>query len=600
MEKKVVVKYVKIAIVCVIAGAFLWLLILQPMFTFKSNEKQMRDAAKHYFEINSAQLPTGSRVKTISLQELYTQAYLKDDFYIPFSKKACSVTESWVKVRRVDGKYKYYTYLKCGVMTSIVDHKGPAITLNGEEEVLLNIGEEYKEPGVKSVVDNSDGKMDIKDVTINSNEVNTKKAGTYEVTYTAMDSLNNKTVKVRKVKVVSKLKNTVVNATNKTGVYTGLNPNNYIYFSGMVYRIVDVQGDNVRIVAEQDISNVNYSAIDDWLGYYYEHLTKKSQKLMVDSEYCTMKLDDANVNSTTKCSSKSKSKKLAILSATDINQATGADGNYLYPSTISWVANSKDDKTGYTVRDVFFGVEGHYMGFDKNYNFGVRPVVTIKGDTLIANGDGTKEKPYSIGDFTYAKAKDMVNTRYSGEFIQYSGMLWRIIDTDKDGTTKVIANTSLYDNGRRVSIYYDTDSKAKIYNPKQAGNVGYSINNKMSQFVETDYFVNKEIKVPIYKKDILYGKEISTKKYKVKLSAPNMYELFSATDSNSALLKSYWLINSSQTENIKAVVSDIGVVMYGEIDDYSDYGVRPVGYLNKDCVIVRGSGTFNDPYVIAK
>lgn len=600
MKKKEVVKYVKIAVVCIIVGLFVWFLILQPMITFKSNEKQMKDAAKRYFEINSAQLPTGNRVKTISLQELYTQSYLKDDFYVPFSKKACSVTESFVKVRKEDGKYQYYVYLKCGVMASIVDHKGPEITLNGGDEIIVNLDEKYKDPGVKSITDNSDGKMDIKDIEIDDSVVNTKKAGTYEVTYTAFDSLKNKTVKTRVVKVVSKLKNTVVHATNKTGTYTGSDPNNYIYFSGMLFRIVGVDGNNVKIVADQDVSNVNYSAIDSWLDYYYDHLTKASKKLIVEQKYCNMKLSDSNIQTIKKCSSTSKKKTLSILSATDINQATGEDGNYLYPQTISWIANHKDNKESYAVRNIFFDHPMNYMSFDKNYNLGVRPVITIKGDLLIENGNGTKEKPYSIGDFEYAKTNDKVNTRHSGEFVRYSGILWRVVDSDTDGTTKVIANTTLYNDNSRVEIHYETDSKAKIYNPKERGNVGYYFNNRASQFIDTDYFVNKEIKVPIYKKDILYGKETTTKKYKVKLVAPDMYEMFSAFNSDDALMGSYWMINSSQKENIKAVVANIGSVMYGEVDDYSEYGVRPVGFLNKDCVIVRGKGTFDDPYIITK
>ena len=240
------------------------------------------------------------------------------------------------------------------------------------------------------------------------------------------------------------------------------------------------------------------------------------------------------------------------------------------------------------------------MSFSKDYNFGVRPVITIKGDSLVVSGDGTKENPYSIGDFTSAKTNDLVNTRYSGEYISYSGILWRIVDTDSDGTTKVIANTTLYNNGERVLTLYNTDATAKIYNPTQKGNVGYFIKNQASQFVDTEYFVNKQIEVPIYKGNINYGKESSTKKYKVKLAAPDMYEMFSAFDYDSVAMKSYWLINSSKRQYTKAVVSDIGVVMYGDLYDYGEYGVRPVGYLDKNCVVVRGKGTSQDPYIITK
>ena len=104
----------------------------------------------------------------------------------------------------------------------------------------------------------------------------------------------------------------------------------------------------------------------------------------------------------------------------------------------------------------------------------------------------------------------------------------------------------------------------------------------------------------VYKGNINYGEETSTKKYKVKLAAPDMYEMFSAFDYDSVAMKSYWLINSSTRQYTKAVVSDIGVVMYGDLYDYGEYGVRPVGYLDKNCVVVRGKGTSQDPYIITK
>lgn len=600
MDKKKMKKYLKLAIVIIVVVLFLWFLILNPLLTFKGYEKQVEDAAKRYFEINPSQLPTGTRVRTLSVQDLFDQSYLKEDFYVPFSKKPCSITESWVKVRQEDGEYKYYTYLKCGVISSIVDHKGPEITLNGDDSITIDQGSKYEELGVKSVVDNSDGKMNIDDVTIDSSDVNTDVTGSYEVVYTIQDSLNNETRKIRTVNVVSRLESLVKKATNDSGVYTGINPNNYMYFSGMLFRILGVDGDNVRIVAEQDVSNVNYSAIDEWLDYYYDHINKKSKKYVVKNKYCNMNADDGSISSLTNCSSYTDEQEVSILSASDINQAGPVADNYLYPNSISWVRNSKNDDEAYAVRNVFYNSDSQYMSFDKDYNFGVRPVITIQGDALVVDGDGTQANPYSIGDFESASTNDLVNTRSTGEYISYSGILWRIIDVDNDGTTKVIANTTLYNNGERVLTYYDTNATSKIYNPTQRGNVGYFINNQASQFVDTEYFANKVVEVPIYKNDIKYGNESTTKKYKVKLSAPDMYEMFSAFNYNDKAMKSYWLINSSRKQYTKAVISDIGVVMYGNIYDYDEYGVRPVGYLDKDCVIVRGRGTVDNPYIITK
>ena len=104
------------------------------------------------------------------------------------------------------------------------------------------------------------------------------------------------------------------------------------------------------------------------------------------------------------------------------------------------------------------------------------------------------------------------------------------------------------------------------------------------------------ISVPIYSNRASYKGEVSTKKYKVKLSAPNMYDMFTASNYNS----SYWLINSSKTQYIKYVVSDNGTVYYTDLGDDFSAGIKLIGYLNKNCSIKSGDGTLINPYVIVK
>ena len=104
MDKEKWIKYLKIASVLVIVVLFLWFLVIHPLLTFKGYENQMEDAAKRYFELNESMLPTGNRVRTVPLQELYDQAYLEEDFYVPLSNNACSITDSWVKVKREDDR----------------------------------------------------------------------------------------------------------------------------------------------------------------------------------------------------------------------------------------------------------------------------------------------------------------------------------------------------------------------------------------------------------------------------------------------------------------------------------------------------------------
>ncbi len=590
-------RLIRLTITVVIVGLFVWFLVLSPYMTFKQNENEMVKAAKRYYEINLDKLPTGTRISTVTLQTLSRESYIDKDFYVPFSKEPCSITESWVKVKHTDSGYKYYAYLECGVLKSTTDHKGPTITLNGKDEITINKDEKYEELGVKKVVDNADGKMDVKDVTIDSSKVDTSKIGTYKVTYTALDSFKNKTEKVRTVKVVQELEHTIKKDTNNTGVYTGTIENNYIRFSGNLFRIVSVENGNVKIVAAEDVSNVNYSGLDQWLEYYYDHLADSSKEYIVKTKYCNDKVTDTT---TKKCSSYTKEKDVYILSVEDVNNSVDANTgrSYLYPDTIVWLSNTKTDKESWTTRSAFINNNNSkYMEFSKDYNFGIRPVITIKGSNLITSGTGTENDPYQIDDMKTGKPDEKLNTRYSGEYVEYSNMLWRIVETEKSGTVKVVSNSNVPIAGEE-RIGYDDNITNKIYNPNQKGNVGYKINQKASDTIDEKYFVKTEIEVPIYKTIAKYNKKTTSKKYKVKFHAPDMYDLYSARNSNNLL--SYWLINSSQKENFEYMVSEIGVIYYDDPIEVESAGTRVTGYLNKDCKIVSGKGTEERPYKIAK
>ena len=149
-----------------------------------------------------------------------------------------------------------------------------------------------------------------------------------------------------------------------------------------------------------------------------------------------------------------------------------------------------------------------------------------------------------------------------------------------------------------ILLIHDDNITNKIYNPNQKGNVGYKINQKAADVIDEKYFVKTEIEVPIYKTIAKYNKESTTKKYKVKFHAPDMYDLYTAK--NSKLLINYWFMNSSQQEDITYMISAIGVIYYNGVPDTNTAGTRVIGYLDKNCKIVSGKGTEERPYKIAK
>lgn len=596
MKKNPLVKY-RFLIVIFVVALFVWFLIVSPMITFHKNESIMIEAAKRYYNLNEDKLPVGERVKTLSLSVLYNESYIKDDFKAPYSGKMCSLEKSWVKVSKKNGEYKYYAYLDCGILKSTIDHKGPTIKINGDENISINVGDKYKELGIKSVVDNTDGTMKKEDVEIKSN-VNTDKIGTYEVTYTALDKLNNKTVVTRYVNVVKKIKETVKKELKKDTYYKGLEPNNYIYFSNVLFRILKISGNDIVIVSDSDVSNVNYDSIEKWFKYYDSNLTDSAKKLIVKNKYCNMKINDSNMNSTN-CNSYSKKADYGLLSITDINSTLDNGGSYLVGGTITWTANSVDNKNYFAFRNMFYNSDSIYYSFDKTHNLGIRPVITIKGDTLIVDGDGTYDNPYVMTDYIKLNKNSELNERFSGEYLRYSDYLWRIQGIESDGTVKAICGQSIFNGLEPVRVNYSSSIKDKYYNPTEKGNVGYIINNTTSKYIDTSFIVNHNIEVPIYKKEPSYGNEVSSKNYKTKISSPNMYDMYSAA-SNNPYSKSYWLVNSSKLSSEVPGISDTGAVMYGEASVNYSYGIRPVVYFNKNVIVTGGKGTIDNPYIIKK
>ncbi|MDD6403446.1 MAG: DUF5011 domain-containing protein [Mollicutes bacterium] len=601
MDKKKIAFNIKFIISLIIVGLFVWYLIISPMMKFHDNEKQMINAAKRYFEINSNELPTGKRTKTLSLSTLYSKSYLENDFYVPYTSNVCDQTDSWIKVRKNNsGEYEYLVYLDCGVLQSSIDHTGPEIKLNGSEEVTIGLGSKYKEEGVKSVVDNTDGKLDVKDVVIKGN-VDTSKVGTYEVEYIAFDSLKNRTSVTRKVNVINNLNSVVKKALNGAKNFTGNPTNNYVRLSNMLYRVYGLDSNNnIILVAAEDVSNVNYTKLNEWLNkYYYNHLNDFTKKLIVKSKYCNMKITDTTTD-TTECSGYTDKVNIFVPSVVDVNKAAAGSENFMKTYTMSWVGNSGDDGKAYVTREIFFGEDfgKSFLSYENDLNFGVRPMFTIKGNISVVSGDGTITNPYSFGDSTPISGGEELNKASTGEYVEISGDLYRVIDVE-NGYTKVIAEESIVNsNDTKIVISPGIPVYEFTYDTKKKGSIGYKINNESSQYIDTSYFTNHDVSVPIYKKDIIYGSEVKTEKYKAKVFAPNMYEMFSAQVNlfghNS---HSYWYLNTSKTTLYLSGITDTGVPL-NKVSSNVFYGIRPCAYIKKSTIITSGKGTRKEPYII--
>ena len=590
-------KKVKIVVTCLIIVFLIWFLLLNPLLKFKSNEKQLLEGAKRYYELNPNKLPTGEKIVKVSLQTLYDKDFVQTDLEGVYTSQSCNTEASWVKVKKEDGEYKYYPYLECGVFKSLVDHKGPTIKLNGKEEVTIDRGDTYKDQGVASVVDNKDGKIDNSKVVIDTSKVDTSKVGTYDVTYKVKDSFLNETVVVRKVKVVQTV-NSVIKKATDDGVYKGEQNNNYVKLDGILFKIVGINSDSsVKIVSEESLGAVDYNGLYSWLNdYFYNKLSDNAKSyIKKDSTWCNESVD--NVNNYKKCNSYSKKYPVGVLSILDYNNSKSGDSYNLISTSPTWVSNQKSESSAYvkSYYDITDGKTYDYKEFSKEEIYEVKPALNIIKDTELVSGDGTYSNPYTFKNNTNGKKGDKISTALTGSYISYSGYTWRVIGSEADGTSQITMLDSISDANNYYYTIYDT--KMRIYSPNVKTNIAYKISNTVSSYIKTNYFVEKGITIPVYKEKISYNQKTNTKNYKVKLSEVSLFDLYS-TNSNSDISTLYQETLSS--ENILYIDSPTLKTIKTTYTSTDEYGLRLSGYLNKNVVIKNGDGSESNPYTLTK
>lgn len=178
---------------------------------FNKLEARMIEEAPTYISQKNIIL-TDKEIR-IDLKELL----IENGGFIDSAKvKAAKVCNGYVIASKQESE-KYSSYIKCGNMytttgyisndkennktttTTVKDTVLPTITLVGESEISINQGTNFEDQGAKAT-DNIDG--DITSKIVKSGSVDTKKVGSYVITYSVTDKAGNKADVKRTVKVI--------------------------------------------------------------------------------------------------------------------------------------------------------------------------------------------------------------------------------------------------------------------------------------------------------------------------------------------------------------------------------------------------------------
>lgn len=362
-----------------------------------------------------------------------------------------------------------------------------------------------------------------------------------------------------------------VHREDETYFFYGKDVNNYVYYSGRVWRVISVNKDGqIKLIENDPETIINYGQNVFEKSYAYTWLndnflsTIKDSSYLVDGEYCIDSFDDDVT-----CDSKS-SFKVGLLSAKEYEQA-GGKNSYLNTGVYTWLINTN------TLNDPWYiSNEGALGTSATTTSLSIRPVITIKANIDIIGGDGTASNPYL---FSQNKPKTIADL-YVGEYLSYSDHTWRVMS---QGTTTKLIMADTLENKFIYSSYNNT------YNAGQYNSVAYYlIHTFYPNLSDTSLIVDTTFNTGIYEGDYT---RVNSANVTAKVGLPSIGDNFTYSDKN------IFTINPTgkATQAVYTVLSEGR--LYSDDINTEEY-VKPVISISNTSSIVNGVGTIQNPYVL--
>ena len=402
---------------------------------------------------------------------------------------------------------------------------------------------------------------------------------------------------------------------------TGTDPNNYIWYSGKLWRAVsiDPSDNSVKLVTQWNISTLPYNAenntafqgsyMEQWLNDtsvdgFLGNLREPDKFIKTDSVW--------NATLTTATTKPAKTTMVTdavgllniyeyTMSHENATVSTGYLNNGLYwwtltPYSTSYVRSVYNDGTSYSNSQA-----------DSS---GPRPSINLKSAVKIIDGDGTADNPYRLQGDNDISTGALLSTRYSGEYIKFGtgeNNLYRIVSHENGSGTKITSTIPLKDSGSSKSIKFGSDTT-------------FSKENTIGTFLNGDYLtsgtyltsdqvnmiennttwylgtVGSGANYKLAKYQDTTGSNLTTSTTTAKVGLLRIGELMAGQFDKYGNTTTYWILTPFDIFNVRSV-DDFGSSYYGSPSGLT--GSRPSMNLKSTVKIVSGTGTKSDPFVIS-
>ena len=398
---------------------------------------------------------------------------------------------------------------------------------------------------------------------------------------------------------------------------TGEEPNNYIWYSGKLWRAVAVNNEakTTKLVTQWNISTITYndnsssfagSYMEDWLNDttvdgFLGNLRDYENFIVTDAKWdATEDLKDLGSlqrpNGITTVTSP-----VGLLNMYEYQTSyygTTLSNGHLNNGTYWWTLTNHR----------IVHVEGIDDFFDSRWTSGVRPSINLKSSVKIVDGDGTIDNPYRLeGDNDTNLSGTLLNKRYSGEYIRFGNdenNLYRIVSHENGAGTKIVSEKPLKNSGKFITSAFGNDSTFSSSNT-----IGSFLNGEyITNYVDSKYINMIEDNTTWYLGTVGYGVSYKLAKY---TNTTDNILTSSTTTAKVGLLRSgelmdgqfdraesnidYWLLTPSSSTSAH-YVTYYGVLQ-SDISSIS-HGIRPSLNLKSKVIITSGDGTRYNPFIL--
>ena len=402
---------------------------------------------------------------------------------------------------------------------------------------------------------------------------------------------------------------------------TGRDPNNYIWYSGKLWRAVsiDPSDNSVKLVTQWNISVIPYNAENNtaFKGSYMEQWLNDTS---VDGFLGNLREPDKFIKTDSTWNATLTTATTKPEKTTMVTDAVGLLNIYEYTMSYKNATNS----TGYlnnglswwtltpyntsNVRSV--GDNGSGYDGSPTYSSGSRPSINLKSAVKIMDGDGTVDNPYRLQGDNDNPTGALLSTRYSGEYISFGtgeNNLYRIVSHENGTGTKITSAIPLKDSGSYKKLTFGR-------------NTTFSKDNTIGTFLNGDYLTSGtyltrdqanmiEDNATWYLGTVAVGANYKLAKYQdatgsnltkstttAKIGLLRIGELMTGQFDKDGNNTTYWILTPNGTLRVCYVYS-FGI---GSSDSpMNSFGSRPSMNLKSTVKIVSGTGTKSDPFVIS-